>query len=47
VIHVVPTIGEKALGEIGEGKDGRKLMHRFAVEEVVSVLEEVAKLRKE
>jgi hypothetical protein len=43
VIHVVPTIGEKAVGGIGEG---RKLMHRFKVEEVVSVLEEVAKAGK-
>jgi glutaredoxin len=48
VIHVVPTVGEgKALGEVGEGKEGRKLMHRFSTEEVVSVLEEVAKLRRE
>ncbi|KAF8517241.1 hypothetical protein BDD12DRAFT_112519 [Trichophaea hybrida] len=43
VIHVVPTIGEKAVGGIGEG---RKLMHRFKVEEVVGVLEEVAKAGK-
>ncbi|CCX06527.1 hypothetical protein FPQ18DRAFT_396640 [Pyronema domesticum] len=45
VIHVVPTIGKEAMGDITE--EGKKLMHRFSVDEVTSVLEEVAKLRRE
>jgi hypothetical protein len=41
----VPTIGKEAMGDITE--EGKKLMHRFSVDEVTSVLEEIAKLRRE